>query len=204
MSHEKELEELRDRLRSGDPAEGTSLGPQESARMRRAMLSAVPEPPGHSRALRWALTAVAVAAVGSAILWWQVGHPEGSRQASPAADERMASQEVRAEVDETAGGHQVPAPRVSPRRDTVAAAVAAPEDAAEVAHDESDVGGEVSEGRDPRPHAPITEDREPASETTRPRQLRLVAPGGTQIVWVLDPHFDLGTTPETRSERSPT
>ena len=167
-------ERLRDVLRGADPAAGEpGLAPEEVQAMRRAVLTAVPEP-----RRRWipfaALAGSALAALLLAVLLLM---PDSEGPAAPphqparvAEKPRPAPQSVPAPVEpvvaekptprETRTPRKRPAPEPAP----MAIAEAAPEATPELPPIEPEVEATI------------------AAET---RQIQFSTPGGTRIIWVL-------------------
>lgn len=170
-------ERLRDVLRGADPATGEpGLAPEEVQAMRRAVLTAVPEP-----RRRWIpIAALAGSALAALILALMLlaPDPEGPavppRQPKRMAERPSPTPPVPAPVEpvmvakepeepprETRAPRQRPAPKTAP----LAVAEAAPE-------------------ATPEPVVPIAPEAETAiaAET---RQIQFSTPGGTRIIWVL-------------------
>ena len=160
-------ERLRSLLREADPAANEpTLTPEEAQAMRRAVLTAVPEP-----RRRWlavpalAGTAVVALAVAVALTTWPAPEtptvpptvpPTESRQVATAAPAPPQAPVVKAEPAERA-------PTKKPARKRKASPVRLA----------------------PEPAATLAASGEPDPEAARDVQIQFATPGGTRIIWVL-------------------
>lgn len=156
---------LRGLLRDGDPAAGDpGLSPEEVQAMRRTVLSAVPEP----RRRGWLVPALATAAalILAAVLVLALGRktPETS-DPGPV----MAAPIIPAPVLEPV--RPVPAPRPEPEPE--------PEPPVRLAE-------ETPEPEIAVPALPEQQAALPAVSEEQ-RQIQFSTPGGTRVIWVLDP-----------------
>ena len=183
--NDRERDSLRARLRAGDPYGGEPMpGPAAArirARMRAAALGARGRP-------YWIPAAAAAAMVTVVVLgvWQGTGrsHPEqASLPASPPAaltppDENGVAESPGAEPTAT-----MELPRVRPT---------GPADLA-VTHPESALAA-VAVDRLPAVAPPETAVTAPETMRTGVRRVQFTAPGGTRIVWALNPDFDPNMT----------
>lgn len=166
-SHPKPETELTRLLRRGDPAaEHEELSPVQATRMRRALLAeletAERRPPFAWRPVLATATAAALALALVLAGWQGKVKPAPQRNA-----ERPA--------------HSAEAPRPASAAAPQAQVVAAAEPAS------------VAPGtQPPRARSRRGAVKPPPAETLRSaRQIDFQTPGGTRVVWVLDPHFSL-------------
>lgn len=156
---------LQDRLREGDPAAGEALTPEEVRTMRRAVLTAAPEPRRWSVLVPLMAGAAAMLAVLVALALWRA-RTEPVVEAPPvvavAPPVRLPQPPV---VEETPD----PAPPPVPVEREVPKPVRRPEPVPEVPV--------LPEATDTLASAPA---EEPGS-----RQIQFSTPGGTRIIWVL-------------------
>jgi hypothetical protein len=168
---------LKDALKQGDPAAGDpGLSPEEIHAMRRTVLSAAPEP----RRRGWLVPVVGTAAV--LILAALIGLSLWRQQPAPAHPTKLASEgravapspAQRGRVGEGASppAPKDPLPFPPPRQ-------GAGEGASRPARDVK-----VARVR-PRPVA--TPKPEPTVEVAETHQIQFSTPGGTRIIWVLNP-----------------
>lgn len=211
-------EELRDLLRQGDPAaDGSEPTPDEFAAMRRTMLNQVDTSPTKSAWLSWSTMTVAatvtVAVIALAILL-QVGPtgivpepgPEPTVQQPPATDPLAASprpeepgepsspSETAAEPEQPPAG--TPAGQVAEAAPTEGAQPGAQPGAQQAAPQPGVAAAE--------PGAQLTATAPPQETPPTDRQARTVqftAPGGTRIIWTLDPDFQLPASEPDQAAR---
>jgi hypothetical protein len=173
-------EELGKLLRLGDPAsDGHEPSREEVADMRRAVLNAVDTPaaahPWLSRSALAAAATVAVALIALAILlqagpWGEVLQPE-TGPATPAEPAPVAVTEP-SRVEPL----PEPAPQIEVPGAVVAEAAVVVEDPAAMAATET------------------PSDVVPPAVGREARTVRFTAPGGTRIIWTLDPDFQVPVT----------
>jgi hypothetical protein len=158
----KSNDRLRDLLRRGDPAAGDpGLSPDEVGRMRRAVLAATPEP--RRRLLMVPVLAGLAAAVALLVVaspWSRLGEIGAPPAPEPAAAAAAATPAP------TPGATPVPAPeRVEPP--------------VRLASREAPAHPRVRRHRPPEPVATMAH--------AEPRQIQFEAPGGTRVIWILNP-----------------
>lgn len=171
-------ERLRALLRQGDPAgEDPGLTREEAGRMRRAILTAAPEP---RRRPLW-LPVLAAAAVGALMLAIALGLWRARADLSVHEPTRSAAVVPTSETPVPAPPPSLPvsaapetAPAAAPSREETPAARPRSRRARRAA-----TSGPVRFASLPVPPAPAEEDEEPA------RQIQFSTPGGTRVIWVL-------------------
>lgn len=198
------VEPWRSALREGDPALGApDLDPQEIARMRRAVLAAAQEEPQKQRlfpgltpALGGTIVAAAALLLALGLVWLPnreepaperiaVHAPVPVPQAPPALPPAPAAPPVaeRAVPEPEATTAAAPEPAPSPSALPPAPAPAVPEP--EMALAEAPLAETVELDWSAVPAEPWV-----AAGETLPRQVQLTTPGGTRVIWVLDPQDD--------------
>lgn len=164
-------EQLRRLLRQADPADGeTELTTEERREMRRAVLTAAPEPRRRfalSPALAGAAVAV-LAAIVVLVLWPDQEHP--------------ASQPSRQPTRLAAAPSHPPAPRALPATE--------PSPSTHQPAVQRKVSGAAHEKRSVRKHRaapppPETTTTMMAEVEPRTRQIQFSTPGGTRVLWIL-------------------
>jgi hypothetical protein len=181
-------DELRKLLNLGDPAGyGDEPAPEELNAMRRTVLNSIDTSPAaqpwFSRSLTTAMATVAVALIAISILlqagpWGEVLQPATgpvtpAEPAPPTTQEPPPSQTV-------AAVEEVPDVVVTePSPDSAAELPAAAEESVVAEEPPALAAMEESQGL----AAP--------SEGRQPRTVQFTAPGGTRIIWTLDPDFQL-------------
>jgi len=208
-------EELGKLLRLGDPVgDGREPSCDEIAAMRRTVLNAVDTRaatrPWLSRSLVTAAATVAVALIALAILlqagpWGEVLQPE-TGPATPAetapatAGAEASSQEIEPQADPGAATG-TPTPAVP--TEAVAAVEEAPEAVmTEPSRDPATVGEAPVDPEAPPTLAAVEEAPliDPLAVEREPRTVHFTTPGGTRIIWTLDPDFELPVSePDTRA-----
>ena len=202
------VEPWRSALREGDPALGApDLDPQEVARMRRAVLAAAQEEPQKQRLFPWLTPALGGAIVAAAALLLALGLVGLPNREEP-APERIAVHAPGPVPQAPPALPPVPAPPVAerampePEATTTAAAAAAepapppsslppapapaaPEPEAEMALAEAALSETVELDWSGVPAEPALAEGE-----ALPRHVQLTTPGGTRVIWVLDPRDD--------------
>ena len=177
-STDRHSQSMPERLRANDPATGEALKPAEQQQIRSQIASSRPSGLGASPGRHWfsagAAAAVLVAAVAVALL--------------PVPDTGDLSDQARAVVP------REPVAGTDTLRFELALPANSLESAPSAASRKSAVGAES-----PSSDLPVERSSslkatagpaDPARETTkRSVELRLIAPGGTQVVWTLDPDF---------------
>ncbi len=164
---------LRERLAAGDPARADGgLTPSERSRMRASILAAAASArPDPLRWRRWAL--FAGAAIAAIVLVTLPLWVERSRHAHREADRRVPLAAARRDAQRT----EAPVPR-SPDVPVVQGERGARGPLAATLRNASRV---------PRRHPA----REIQSEERKPIEIRFTTAAGTQIIWSLDPNFEL-------------
>jgi outer membrane biosynthesis protein TonB len=155
-------------LREGDPAAGEALTPEEVRAMRRAVLTAVPEPRRRSFLVPLMAGAAALLAVVVALALW-----------------RARTEPV---VEKPPVVAAVPAPPVRPPQPPVVEET--PEPVPPPVPIEREVPRRVVPRPEPVPEAPVlpeATDTLASSPVEEPesRQIQFSTPGGTRIIWVL-------------------
>ena len=185
-------EEIGKLLRLGDPAsDGSEPAREEVAAMRRTVLNAVDtrasSRPWPSRSLATAMATVAVALIALAILlqagpWNEVPQPEAGPATSTEPAPEIATPST--PTDPVAAAEEIPeAPVTEPSPD--------PANAAEVP--EATVAALPAAAGEPTALAAVEESPDvlPPTAARKPRTVQFTAPGGTRIIWTLDPDFEL-------------
>ena len=195
-------------LRRGDPAaEGESLQPADAARMRRSMLAEI-EAAGRSPSLPW--RAVLAAAGGAALVlalgvaWWRL-------EDGPHAGQTETHAAVAAAAEDPVVATAAPEPaKASPGAAAVPPRPAGPGSPAppQLARRIPATGASAPMSRPPtrprraRPGASAVQKapaRSPEAAVQAARQIEFETPGGTRVVWVLDPSYQaLSTEVEAR------
>ncbi|MFP5289003.1 MAG: hypothetical protein ACLGI9_24915 [Thermoanaerobaculia bacterium] len=164
-------EKLREILKRGDPAAGDpGLAPEEVQGMRRAVLAAVPEP----RRRGWLVPALAgaaaliLAAVIALSLWQPEPPKEAVRPPLPLAGEGRGEGSVVAE-------------KTPPHRPS--AGLPAPQEREPAPTPKKKEKKPVVQ-RAPEPEPVVLAQAEPSGEQ---RQIQFSTPGGTRVIWVLNP-----------------
>jgi len=168
---------LRAALRQGDPLGEGDPTPAEARNLRARLLLAAgqraPGAPPSWLAGRWpALLATACVAVIAAVAGWSwFGAPAPHRNATAASQHAPAvlapqpsSSHMAAAGDSSTGPASPSVPPAADRSTTRS---------------------------DPRTLGPSDRSARPAADERRPRQIHFITPGGTRIVWVLNPNFSL-------------
>ncbi len=189
-SNRKPETDLTRLLRRGDPAlEGESLPPTDVARMRRSMLAAI-EAAVRPPLLPWRPVLAAAGSVALVfalgVAWWRLGPPAGSRE------EKLA---VVVGVPEPPG-QMLPAEPAGASRGTAAAQQQLTRSApAPGAITPASRPARKPRPARPGPAAPRAAPASPAGAAVHAaRQVEFETPGGTRVVWVLDPYFSLHPT----------
>lgn len=171
--------DLRARLRAGDPYDGTPMAEADATRIRARLRTAAGEPAAAAAPFPY-FRPVALAATLLLTLGVWLYAPVGTLR-DPAT--RPGPAESPAATPEPPTSTEPPFPSWTP---TVHAAPAVPERLVAAASDpaESEV---ATSAPDPAATLVATTDPAPVAEA---RNLRLTAPGGTRIIWTLDPEFE--------------
>jgi len=174
IDRDKRDDDLRELLREWDPArDDEGLAPTEAGRMRRAVVEASVRRSAWAPRLAWGSAAAAalllVALAGRGLLW-------ETRSPLPAVDKTPG-----------VGGPGDGSPTVTPTTAAPASELPAippvTEPAATAAA--SSAPGPVE------PERVVTASLPEAVPARDPRQIQFTAPGGTRIIWTLDPEFRL-------------
>jgi len=174
MNH-LDRDSLRARLRAGDPYQGEPMPGSNAARIRARMRAAAEG--GHALP-SWVPAAAAAMVAVVALGVWLGSRPSTPEGQLPGTPDGAAVAELPSEPVTTSQLPQVPE-TVQTEPAVVHPAPALPELAA--------AGPMVMAP----PETAVAADQAPRTETLR---IRFTAPGGTRIVWTLDPDFDPGTT----------
>jgi hypothetical protein len=208
---------LRERLREGDPLADGMPAPHDLVRMRRRLLSTVAARQAEDRVPgRWWLrspttrlvlagSVVSLAIAAGAAVWLlrpapHAGHGSTPGSAArpaplPPADQGPAEQETL---------HTAALPRGGIAGGPIAAAPTTPRSVSSAA-----TGAPAAPPGTARPRPQLnTPGPTPAAGTpaftdaaaNRPRQLQFVTPGGTRIIWTLDPDFALSPGPSREED----
>jgi len=170
-------DELREVLRGWDPARGdVGLDPAEAARMRRAVVEAGTRRPAWVPRLAWGSLAAAalvlVALAGRGLVRETAPEPPPAVATTPGATEpgEEPTTLAAATPPDSPEPEPLPIPPASePAGVTVASSAAAPV----------------------VPEPVVTANLPEAAAARDPRQVQFTAPGGTRIIWTLDPDFRL-------------
>jgi hypothetical protein len=196
-------EELGNLLRLGDPAsDGREPSRDQIAAMRRAVLNSVDTRattrPRFSRSLVTAMATLAVALVALVILlqagpWGEVLQPETgpATTADPAPVTDTEPTPVESPVTEAIDPVET-APLVAAEEDPAAAATDPSPDAIGISEVPSTTVAEVPSADAVQQAASVGAPESPgAADTGREaRTVQFTAPGGTRIIWTLDPEFE--------------
>ena len=176
-------DELHSILRKGDPAAGEpGLTPEEVQAMRRAMLSAVPEPRRRGWMVPvWAGAAALILAAVIALSLWRPDPPPHET----VADRPPAVRPPLPPAGEGRGEGSVVVEKTPPHRP--AAGLPAPQ---EREPPPSPRKKTVRPEPEPEPEPVILAQAEPpaiSDESGEQRQIQFSTPGGTRVIWVLHP-----------------
>ena len=189
-------DDLRDLLRAGDPHQGERLDDVTAVRIRARMLDAA-RPASSRRARRVPVLAAATATVAVALLavWlWETP--------VPAIREAPAPEALAPRFEPAMQAPEILVPRFEPATrapDLVGPSAPALPASAPVAP------AVVADGASAPAVATVVAESGPqtAAATREARHLRFTAPGGTRIIWTLDPDFEASVVRAGASSRSP-
>jgi hypothetical protein len=211
---------LRERLCEGDPLADGMPAPHDLARMRRRLLSTVAARQGEDQVPgRWWLPAptrrlvlagsVASLAIAAGAAAWllrpgpHAGHGSTSARSAaarpaplPPADQGPAEPETLHTAALPRGGISggpITAAPTAPRAVSASAATGAQAPAPGTARPRPQLN---TPGPTPAAGTPASTD----ATADRPRQLQFVTPGGTRIIWTLDPDFALSPGPSREED----
>jgi hypothetical protein len=194
--NETERSRLGALLRAGDPAAGDPApAADEAARLRRIVLAATESSPARAwqgSALRWA--AAGLVAMALALGWLALVDPGGPQRTEPtaAAVDRSARRPSTAALPRRPALDEPPTPTAPAERPSTGIAgrqpaptMATPRAAPSTLPREEQQAGQAEGGASPEEALAVAAVGTAAEKPSL--QLRVTAPGGTRIVWVLTP-----------------